>query len=80
MILGKDGFIAKAATKYPQNRKDYLLNRRTFIINKLTDLKSKLANLYKDGNEFDRRLVNRTYTYIDQIYRMYSSGEIEKTN
>ena len=80
MILGEDGFIAQAATKYPQKGKNYLLNRRTFIINKLTDLKSKLANLYKDGNEFDRRLVNRTYTYIDQIYRMYSSGEIEKTN
>lgn len=82
MLLGEDGFINQAATLYEPTKKDYLAKRRVFIVKKLSELKNKLGNLYRNqsSTEFDKKLVNRAYRYIDQIYRMYANGEIEKTN
>lgn len=87
LIAGDGGILEQAMDRFkpnPDNENDisYLINRRHFIVNKLLELKSKLNKLYNDNksNEYDKRFVNDSYKYIDQIYRVYGSGRIEENN
>lgn len=81
MILGENGVIKTAETLYNDpNDSMRFARRRFYIIDQFNKIKGMLRDLYKQNNDYDKRLVNNTYEYLDQIYRMYGNGKIEETN
>ena len=81
MIIGENGVVKTAASLYNDpNDPIRFAKRRFYIIDQFNKIKGYLKELYKQNNDYDKRLVNNTYEYLDQIYRMYGNGKIEETD